>query len=166
MSVKEREDNLKIHGGGFGLFFMLTFSVFFLLMFFVGLFSMHNFREIVIMVLFGAICVYFTILTFKLWESNFIKLTSEKLIISVMDRTNLYRKWPKYNKKTIRLDEIEAVSLEKATKIYLAPRLAIKIKNSTPYYVDTKPFSKAAFWKLFKGFEKKGITVEVTVDAI
>ena len=65
-----------------------------------------------------------------------------------------------------KLGDIEMVSLEKPDSLFLAPILMIKIKSSKPYYIDTKPFSKAAFWKLFKEFEKRGVEVQITVGAI
>ena len=113
----------------------------------------------------GLFCFYFSIFTFQYWKFNFIEITSEELFVSVLDRTTP-RIWPRFDKESIRLDDIEAVSLERPTKIYSAPKLTINRKNNKTYYVDTKPFSKADFIKLFEEFEKKGIAVEITIGAI
>jgi len=49
---------------------------------------------------------------------------------------------------------------------FLPPALMIERKDGEPYQVNTKPFTKSAFYKLFKEFEKRGIKVEIEAGTI
>jgi len=112
------------------------------------------------------LCIYGTILAFKFWKCNFIKIENGELLISVLKRKPIPADWPKYNKESVRLDNIEFVLLKKPANLISAPSLMVKRKSGKPYYVDTKPFSRAAFWRLFKELEKRGIEVQITTGAI
>jgi len=165
--------DFEIHGGGTGLVVMSAFTALFWLGFIFDFAQIvteeFDLKKTVTLVGFTLVCLYFSVFVFRFWKSNFIKIESVALIISVMDRERLRRKrqiWPRFNKQSIRLEDIETVSLNKPASLFLAPALMIKRRNNKPYYVDTKPFSKSAFWKLFKELEKRGIKVQVTVGAI
>ncbi len=164
------EKKFKIQGGGIGLIINTMASVFFWFIFVMALFEARytkpDLMDFVLILVIGAfLCPYTTVVNYKFWKSNYIEITDKELLISVLDRP-VRRNWPKYNKKSIRLDEIETMSLEKPAGITLAPSVKIEINNSKPYYIDTKPFSKASFWKLFNELEKIGIKVVITAGAI
>ncbi len=166
------KNKFKIRGGGIGAV-LVTFVIIFLWFIFAMSLKQTPIKQLIegpiksqiSLIGFLCVCIYCSIIAFKYLTCNFIEIIEDELRISVSDYGNFRRSWPKYNKQNIKLDNIGLVHLISLGK-FLPPVLMIQRKDAEPYQVNTKPFTKSAFRKLFKEFEKRGIKVEIEEGAI
>jgi hypothetical protein len=161
-----------IRSGGIGVILLSFLTIFLWFIFFIALkeISQKQLIEgqtkfIIGLTVYLLLCIYISIITYKYLACNFVELGEDELRISVSDYMNFRRSWPKYNKQTIKMNDIESVHLVSMGK-FLPPELMIKRKSGEPYNINTKPFTKSALFKLFKEFEKRGIKVEIEIGTI
>lgn len=111
------------------------------------------------------ISLYFSIIAFRYWKSNYIEIKEKEFHIGLKNELNLKRwilgkiGWITYSKKSIKLADIKTVILKKPKNKLLAACVEIHTRNSEPYYFDTQHFSKSDFWKLVDELKRIGINV-------